>query len=186
MRWLRSEHALAQGEGDSQVLGHAGCALADIGQHERGAAILRQALDIDPSNAQAHVALGAAQGLLGQWDAAVANMRHGMRISPRDRRLGFWAWVLGRFLLRAGRPDEALAEARASAGRDARLHLSRILMAAALQALGRADEACEALAAARRLRPRLTLAEIELSHGRRVAQGLAAAWAAGDALRGWT
>jgi hypothetical protein len=59
-------------------------------------------------------------------------------------------------------------------------------MAAALQALGRADEACEALAAARRLRPRLTLAEIELSHGRRVAQGLAAAWAAGDALRGWT
>ena len=84
-----AEQALALEDGDSQVLGYAGCALSDLGQRERGVEILRQALAVDPSNAQAHVALGATLALQGQPEAGTEMMRHGMRISPRDRRLGF-------------------------------------------------------------------------------------------------
>jgi hypothetical protein len=103
-----------------------------------------------------------------------------MRISPRDRRLGFWGWALAQFLLRCGQTEEALAEARTSAGRDARLHLPHIVEAAALQALGRADEARMALAVAHRLRPGLTPSEVEHTHGRYVARQYASLWPAGD------
>lgn len=171
-----AERALALEEADSQVLGYVGCALCDLGHLERGVEILQQALLIDPSNAQAHVALGASLGMDGQWDAGISLMRHGMRISPRDRRLGFWGWALALFLLRANRPEEAHAEACASAGRDVKLHLPRIVEAASLRSLGRADEAGAALTAARRLRSSLTMAEIEHSHGRRVAELLTPLW----------
>ncbi|MDZ7589418.1 MAG: winged helix-turn-helix domain-containing protein [Rubrivivax sp.] len=171
-----AEQALALEDGDSQVLGYVGCALCDLGQRERGVEILRQALDIDPSNAQAHVALGATLAMQGQPQAGTEMMRHGMRISPRDRRLGFWGWALSHFLQRAGRPEDALIEARASAGRDTQLHLPRIVEAAALQALGRSTEAAAALAAARRLRPGLTMGEVEHVHGRRLARQIAALW----------
>lgn len=171
-----AERAILLDDGSAEVLGYAGCALADLGLHDRGAEILKRALEIDPSNAQAHVALGATQALTGQFDGGIDRMRYGMRISPRDRRLGFWGWALGGFLLRAGRAEETLQEARASAGRDPKLHLTRILEAVALQALGRGDEAREALGAARRLRPRLTLDEVALSHGRRVAKQMEPLW----------
>jgi len=175
-----AEQALLLDDGDSQVLGYAGCALSDLGQRERGAEILQLALAIDPSNAQAHVALGTTRALQGQWEHGIRTLRHGMRISPRDRRLGFWGWALAQSLLRSGQTEEALAEARTSAGRDARLHLPRIIEAAALQALGRVDEARMALAVARRLRPSLTPIEVEHSHGRHVARQIASLWPVGD------
>jgi TolB-like protein/Flp pilus assembly protein TadD len=171
-----AEHALRLEEADSQVLGYAGCALAELGQTQRGAEILHQALLLDPSNAQAHVALGATHALQGRLAPGIERMRHGMRISPRDRRLGFWGWALGMFLLRAGQVEQALAEARASTLRDTRLHLPHVLEAAALQALGRGGEAREALAAARRLRPALTLEEIAHSHGPEVRDLVSPLW----------
>lgn len=174
-----AEEAIALDDGSSTVLGFAGCALSDLGQRERGAEILQRALSIDPSNAQAHVALGATYGLMGRGEEGIALMRHGMRISPRDRRLGFWGWALGCLLLRVGHADQALQEARHSAGRDPRLHLSRILEAALLLEAGKESEARAALDAARRIRPRLTLQEVAHSHGRRLAAHLQALW--GDA-----
>ena len=174
-----AEQAMLLDEGSSEVLGYAGCALADLGHHDRGAEILKRSLEIDPSNAQAHVALGATHALLGQLDVGIERMRYGMRISPRDRRLGFWGWALAGFLLRAGRAEESLQEARTSAGRDSRLHLARVLEAAALQSLGRSDEARDALAAARRIRAVLTLNEVALSHGRRIAKQIEPLWHAG-------
>lgn len=171
-----AERAILLDDGSAEVLGYAGCALADLGLHDRGVEILKRSLEIDPSNAQAHVALGATQALSGQFDGGIDRMRFGMRISPRDRRLGFWGWALGGFLLRAGRAEEALQEARASAGRDPKLYLARILEAVALQTLERGDEAREALGAARRLRPLLTLNEVALSHGRRVAKQMEPFW----------
>lgn len=175
-----AEHALLLDDGDSQVLGYAGCALADLGQLGRGEEILQHALMLDPSNAQAHVALGATLATKGKFQPGIESMRHGMRISPRDRRLGFWNWALAVFLLRSGQPEEALVAARASAMLDARLHLPRIVEAAALHALGDVNEASVALAAARRLRPILTPAEVELAHGSLVAMQIAPLWPASD------
>ena len=93
--------------------------------------------------------LGASLGLQGRIEDGVVCMRRGMRISPQDRRLGFWGWALGSLLLRGDEIEAALVEARASAGRDPRLHLSRILESVALLRLGREAEARVALAAAR-------------------------------------
>ncbi len=171
-----AEMAIAADTGSSEVLGYAGCALVDLGNRERGVEILRQAVEIDPSNAQAEVALGAALAMMGDLDAGIVRMRHGIRLSPRDRRLGFWGWALAGFLLRANRPEEALEEARVAARRDPRLHLPRILEAVAQAALGRAELARGALMAARRLRPELTQQEIERSHGRRAAKILSGVW----------
>jgi adenylate cyclase len=171
-----AEMAIADDPGSSDVLGLAGCALADLGHHQRGAEILQQACEIDPSNAQSQVALGAALAMLGDSDQALAHMRHGIKLSPRDRRLGFWGWSLGLALLRANRAEEALEQARIAARRDPRLHLPLILEAVAQATLGRIVLARAALMSARRIRPKLTLREIEISHGRRAAGILADAW----------
>ena len=175
-----AECALLLNDGDPQVLGYVGCALADLGQLKRGEEILQRALLIDPSNAQAHVALGATQALRGQWDEGIERMRYGMQISPRDRRLGFWGWVLGLFLLRANRAEDALQEAMTSARRDSKLHLAPIVQAIALQRLGRGIEAKEAFAAALRLRPTLTKEEVAKSHGALSAQQLQSLWGDDD------
>jgi adenylate cyclase len=171
-----AEQAIADDPGSSEVLGYSGCALSDLGHRKRGVDILRQASEIDPSNAQAEVALGAALATLGDRDAGIGHMRFGIKISPRDRRLGFWGWVLGMFLLRADRAREALEEAQMAARRDPRLHLPLILEAAAHATLGQTQLARAALMSARRVRPKLTRREIEISHGRRAAKILAGLW----------
>ena len=175
-----AEMAIATDSGSSEVLGYAGCVISDLGQFDRGAEILRQAVEIDPSNAQAEVALGAALALMGDLDAGTARMRHGIKLSPRDRRLGFWGWALGAFLLRANRVEEALEEARVAARRDPRLHLPPILEAVAQATLGRSGLARSALESARRIRPRLTRQEIQISHGRRAARILSDIWGASE------
>jgi Flp pilus assembly protein TadD len=171
-----AERAIADDPGSSEVLGHAGCALADLGQFERGKEILRQAVEMDPSNAQAEMALGAALAVSGDFDEGLARMRHAFKLSPRDRRLGFWGWALGANLLRADRADEALEEARIAARRDPHLHLPLIVEAAAQARLGRTELARAALTSAKRLRPQMTLQEIEMSHGPRAASFLAGVW----------
>ncbi|MBV8439694.1 MAG: hypothetical protein JO312_03855, partial [Hyphomicrobiales bacterium] len=144
-----AERAIADDPGSSEVLGYSGCALSDLGHRRRGADILRQASEMDPSNAQAEVAFGAALAMLGDHDAGIGHMRLGIKISPRDRRLGYWGWVLGMFLLRANRAGEALEEARIAARRDPRLHLPLILEAVAQATLGRTELARAALMSAR-------------------------------------
>jgi adenylate cyclase len=103
-------------------------------------------------------------------------MRHGIELSPRDMRLGFWRWALGNYLLRANRVEEALEEARIASRRDPRLHLPLILEAVAQATLGRTVLARAALMFARRIRPKLTLREIEMIHGPDAARILADAW----------
>ena len=171
-----AEKAIADDPGSSEVLGYSGCALSDLGHRKRGIDILRQASEMDPSNAQAEVALGAALAMLGDRDAGIEHMRLGIKISPRDRRLGFWGWVLGGFLLRANRAEEALEEARIAARRDPRLHLALILESAAQATLGRTELARAALMSARRIRPKLTQREMEISHGRRASKILEGLW----------
>jgi TolB-like protein/Flp pilus assembly protein TadD len=164
-----AEMAIRLDGGSSEVLGFSGCALCDLGHHDRGVDVLHQALEIDPSNAQAHVALGASLVLTGQLEAGIEKMRLGMKISPRDRRLGFWGWALGSFLLRGERLHEALVEARTAVRRDPLFHLARVLEAAVLDRQGHTDSARACLAMAQQLYPSLALNDIALTHGRRVA-----------------
>ncbi|KRC11972.1 hypothetical protein ASE11_00340 [Hydrogenophaga sp. Root209] len=168
--------AITLDDGSSEVLGYAGCALCDLGHYKRGIDTLQHALELNPSNAQAHVAMGAALAMNRKFDEGVERMRYGMKISPRDRRLGFWGWLLGRFLLRADRVDEALVEARRSCRVDPRFHLPHLLQAAALDRLGAPTDAVNALRAARQRRSQLSLDEVTLTHGRRIGERIALLW----------
>ena len=171
-----AERAVTIDPNASDVLGFAGCAFADIGEHKRGVELLRRALELDPSNAQAHVALGASLVLFGRFDEGIQSMQFGMRSSPKDFRLTFWSMILAYALGRAGRFEEALAEALSAARRDGRLYTARVVAAWALTKLGRETEAHGALAEARRIRPTLSLDEIQRFFGQRTAQDLEPLW----------
>jgi adenylate cyclase len=163
----------------SEVLGYAGCALSDIGQLARGREWLERAIEIDPSNAQAHVALGASQVQLHEFEAGIQNMQHGIRLSPRDAKLPFWGMVLAAGLARADRLQEALAESLNSCRRDGRLYGARVIAAFVLLRLGREREAFAAITEARRIRPALSMEEIQHFFGRFIARDLVAIWSDG-------
>jgi adenylate cyclase len=171
-----AERAVETDPNASDVLGFAGCAFADIGEHDRGVELLQRALLLDPSNAQAHVALGASLVLQGRFDEGIESLKFGMRSSPKDFRLTFWSMILAHALGRAGRFEEALTEASAAARLDGRLYTARVVVAWALAKLNRNDEARGALAQARRIRPTLSLDEIKRFFGQRTAADLEPLW----------
>jgi len=171
-----AERAVAIDPHGSDVLGYAGCALADVGELERGHELLDRAVELDPSNAQARIALGATQVRLRRFDLGIDNLRLGMRLSPRDFRLTFWGMILADALVRADRLDEALAEASSAARRDSRLYGARIVVAWVMAKRDRMEEARQALAEARRIRPRLSLDEIKRFFGSRAMAELTVAW----------
>jgi len=159
--FAEAEQALAL-EGDrSEVQGSAGCVFADLGHPDRGIPILERAVEMNPSNAQAWVALGAARLTVDQVEQAVRDLRHGLRISPQDSRLAVWGGLHAAGLARLGRLDEALEEARVACRRDPRAHLPRVILALILALQDRPDESRAALAEARKIRPRLDFVEIE-------------------------
>ncbi|MDB5872154.1 MAG: hypothetical protein JWQ07_1596 [Ramlibacter sp.] len=175
--WSASvDEALRHDGQNSEVLGYAGCALSDMGQHERGLEVLREAIDRDPSNAQAHVSLGAALARGGELALGIEKLQFGMRISPRDKRLGFWGWIAAAFLIRDQRPEEALAEARMAAARDSQLFLPRIANAVAALRTNEREEAVRALRRARELRPQLSVAEVAARHGRQAGVEVESIW----------
>jgi adenylate cyclase len=127
-----ADRALALDSDSSEVLGFAGCALSDLGHTTRGIEILERAIDRDPSNAQAWVALGAAQLTTRQPERAIATLEHGLRISPRDNRLAVWMGIYALALGFVGRLDEAIEQARVACRRDDKLHNPRVVLAALL------------------------------------------------------
>ena len=63
-----AERAVTIDHDASEVLGYAGCALAELGDVQRGSEILERAIENDPSNAQAWVALGTSLCFLEKMD----------------------------------------------------------------------------------------------------------------------
>jgi adenylate cyclase len=174
-----AERALELSDSDSEVLGFAGCAIADLGDRDRGITILERAIELNPSNAQAWVALGTAHLGKRDFDRAVENLSYGIRISPRDPRLSVWGSMLALALAGQGNLEKAIVEARAACRYDQRLHLPRIVLATLLVRAGQTVEASAALAEARRLRPNLREREVEGFVGRRGMKMLKPIWGEG-------
>jgi adenylate cyclase len=165
-----AERAVTIDHDASEVLGYAGCALAELGDVQRGTEILERAIENDPSNAQAWVALGTSLCFLEKMDATgLEKLRHGMRLSPRDHRLGFWGTFYALALARHRRLTEAHEEVRTACRHDPQFYVARIVLALTAAGLGSKEEAIVALREARRLRPRLSLSEIQLLVGRHAA-----------------
>ena len=153
-----AERAVTIDPDASEVLGYAGCALAELGDVQRGAEILERAIENDPSNAQAWVALGTAQFFLEKMgDVGLEKLRQGMRLSPRDHRLGFWGTFYALALATHRRLEEAYGEARTACRRDPQFYVARIVLALTAAGLDRKDDAIAALREAKRLRPRLSI-----------------------------
>jgi TolB-like protein len=171
-----AERAVAIDPNGSDVLGFAGCAMVDIGDTERGHTILLRALELDPSNAQAHIAFGVTEVKRGRFEEGIKSIKFGMRTSPRDFRLTFWSMLLADGLRRAGRHEEALDVATQASRRDGRLYGARVVAACALLRLDRIEEARRMLTEARRIRPALSLEEIKRFFGRSAAAELASVW----------
>jgi TolB-like protein/Flp pilus assembly protein TadD len=171
-----AERAVTIDPNASDVLGLAGCALVDVGDTERGYALLLRALELDPSNAQAHVAFGVTEVRRGRFDEGIKSMKFGMRSSPKDLRLTFWSMLLADGLRRAGRLEEALDVATKACRRDGRLYGARVVAACVLVQLNRTDEARRMLSDARRIRPALSLDEIKRFFGNRAAADASLVW----------
>jgi adenylate cyclase len=171
-----ADQALALDSDSSEVLGFAGCALSDIGHATRGIELLEKAIERNPSNAQAWVALGAAQLSNRQPERAIESLEHGLRISPRDNLLAVWGSIYAVALGFVGRLDDAIEQARIASRRDDKLHNPRVVLAALLVTENRLDEAASALAEARRIRPQLSSREVRGIVGGRFAKALREIW----------
>ncbi len=155
-----AETALSLDSQDSDVLGHVGCAFADMGDYQRGIPLMKRAIEINPGNAQAWAALGAAK-LRTRDESGVDDMRHGLRISPRDTRLAAWGALLAQGLLAYGRPEEAIEAAQNACIYDDKIYLPRVILAIAHCSQGDDNSAKTAWQDAKRIRSKLCLADIK-------------------------
>lgn len=161
-----AERALEMEPTRSEVLGYAGCAIADLGDPERALPLLERAVEENPGNAQAWAALGATHLLRHRLEEGVEALRRGLRVSPTDYRRAVWMTALAGGLARLNRLDEALEAAQDACRSDANFYPARIVLASVQARAGRTQEAGKALAEALRLRPRLTAQEVRLWAGR--------------------
>lgn len=172
----RAMTALELDPDNPEVLGYAGCALADLGDYRAAFDVIERALEIDPSNAQAWMVRGVCQTYTDHVVDGIADLRHGMRLSPLDRRLGMWGAMLANCLLHVGRLTEARDEARLAQRRDRSLYFAALIEALALLRGGRDGEARAAVDQARRIRPRLMLSHMQVYLGTAAVEELTALW----------
>lgn len=168
-----AQRALDLDDMDASVVGFAGCALADIGQPKRARPLLKRAIELDPNNPQGWAALGALQVTEGELEAGVENLSRGLEISPIDPRRSIWGAVLAMGHLLMGDAEKAAAVAEQAAEAHDRMHLPRVILAAARLATGDTASAEEALADARRTRPDLAEPELARIVGEKLASELA-------------
>jgi DNA-binding winged helix-turn-helix (wHTH) protein/tetratricopeptide (TPR) repeat protein len=167
-----AERALKLDSMDSTVLGFAGCALADIGYPDRALPILRNAVEINPANAQAWASLGSACMLAGKFDEAIEHLRHGIDISPLDSRLSIWGAILALVLMRTQDLDGALHQAELACQRDHRSYLPRVVVAGIHRLRNEPALALKALNEARRIMPDLQAAQVFALLGPKLGQSL--------------
>ncbi len=151
-----SEIAMTLAPESSEVLGFAGCALSDLGQHDRGIPILERAVELNPSNSQAFAALGVARVLCGNIDDGMAHLRHAMEISPLDPGLAPWSTVLSFAETLMGDATLGLESAQRACKADPRYYGGFLAMGLAQVHLGRLEEAQRSVAESRRLNPDLS------------------------------
>lgn len=169
---VEGEKAIGLDSRDSSVLGYVGCALCDIGHTSRALELLNQAVEYDPSNAQAWAALGVALIRTRKIRQGVESLRHGIAISPLDTRLAFWGTILANALFRLGETQQALEEAQLACRRHDRFSNSRVVLAIILLKENRMQEAIAAIDEAKRLSPDLCADNVKGLIGRRGAKML--------------
>ncbi len=167
-----AERALELDSMDSTVLGFAGCALADIGYPDRALPILRNAVEINPGNAQAWAALGSACLITGRVEEAVLHLTHGINISPLDSRLSVWGALLALGLMQSKDLEGALRQGELACQRDHRNYLPRVVVAGIHLLRDERVSALKALNDAYHVKPDLASAQVFALLGQKLGNDL--------------
>ena len=167
-----AERALELDSMDSTVLGFAGCALADVGYPDRAIQILRNAVEINPGNAQAWAALGSACLISGRVEEAVQHLTHGINISPLDSRLSVWGALLALGLMQSKDLEGALRQGELACQRDHRNYMPRVVVAGVHLLRHEQGLALKSLNDAYRIKPDLESAQVVPLLGQKLGNAL--------------
>ena len=135
-----------------------GRALSLSGAIDRGVEELRTAVELDPSFAQAHFALGQALGYLEKHEA-LHEIDEAIRLSPRDPHL--WTFLNARALAHyvADDLEQAEVDAHAALRQPVTTFIPALILLAILGRQGKTAEAGEIIVDLDRLRPGFTCAD---------------------------
>lgn len=167
-----AEEALKLDSMDSTILGLTGCGLADVGEVQRGELLLHAALDLNPANAQAWVALGGLALVNRNATAAIEKLSKGISISPLDSRLSVWGSLLSIAYLLNGELGAAVDAAEQACRRHDRNYLPRLALGASRFIQGETELAVQALADARRIKPDLSREQVQAITGKELSAEL--------------
>jgi tetratricopeptide (TPR) repeat protein len=126
----------------------------------QGIAEYERALSLDPSLAAAHGLMGMAKIANGRAAEAEAHALEALRLSPRDALAYQWVAYIAAARLFLGGDEEAVAWYRRSIEINRNYPIAHLYLAAALEGLGRHDEARAEAQAAHALNPNLTIRRI--------------------------
>jgi tetratricopeptide (TPR) repeat protein len=118
---------------------------------------LERAVALDPNLASAHAELGLAMLINGRAGETEAHVKEALRLSPRDPFAFLWVNYAAGAKLYSGADEEAAALCRRSIELYRNYLDSHLCLAAALQLLGRSEEARKEAEIALQLNPKFTL-----------------------------
>ena len=122
-----------------------------------GIAELERALALDPNLPVAQAELGMAMMINGRAGETEAHVKEALRLSPRDPLAFLWVNYAAAAKLLSGADEEATGLYRRSIELYRNYPLSHLQLAAALQLLGRSEEARKEAEIALQLNPKLTI-----------------------------
>jgi serine/threonine-protein kinase len=139
-----AEKAVELAPRDPHALENAGLVFYHCSRHERSVGTLRRAVEIAPFNLVAWGYLAISLGVAGDEGEAAEAGRILDRLretAPEHPSLPYWHYFQGAVLTRQGRLDEAAASAGRTVESQPHFFLASVMLANALGALGRAEEA---------------------------------------------
>jgi TolB-like protein len=139
----------------------AGIAEKWLRQPLRAEALLKRAIELNPSLAMAHTQLGGSYYLRDAPDGAIATLKNAIRLSPNDAELFYFRGELAISYLMAGAYDDALEQADLSLTRRGAYWFSHVVKVNALVRSGDRESAKAAVVELKASIPRFGLHYID-------------------------
>jgi len=155
-----AERGLAVGEQDPAVIRSLGIVHFHARNHEAARGYFEQAAALNPDDAETRALLGSAQAVAGDYDGAVAQIEHAIRLSPRDAHIATWYNFLAIAAVVDGRDELAVTWAKKAVQANPQLPAGYRTLASCCGNLDRNDEAAAACRKLQELLPELTVGQL--------------------------